>query len=88
MKFALYESDIKKWPQGTTTTCLHCGSAVKVAQPAIAARSTTLGTLAFHYECFQELAELRPIVDRHSDIEERIAASNGDPFGFKERNGF
>lgn len=88
MKFALYESDKKKWPHGTSTTCLHCGSAVRVNEPAIAARSTVLGTLAFHYDCLQELAELRPTVDRHADIQARIAETGGDPFGFKERNGF
>jgi len=88
MKWDLYEHETKRWPNGTSTTCLHCGGAVKVKQPAIAARSEVLGTLAFHWGCFQELADLEPVDTRYDRIAEQIAATDGDPFGFKERNGY
>jgi len=88
MKWDLYEHETKRWPNGTSTKCLSCGKAIRVSEPAVATRSTHVGTLAFHYECLQELAKLTPSGITHDRIAEQIAITDGDPFGFKKRNGY
>ena len=100
MKFDLHESDIKKWPHNVGVTCISCGSSIRTGQVCIAGKGARNGTIAFHYECFQRLAKFEPaeeVIDGcheiqinadYARIQRKIKETNGDPFGFKERNGF
>lgn len=92
MKFNLYERERKQWPQGIGVECLHCGLSLKVGQSVVAGRGSISGTsctVGFHLDCLRELsAEYESTDTAYSRIVGRVSATNGDPFGFKERHGY